>query len=59
MRYCPNISSRGREGKQVAPNVPKKDVPKAKARFNALGATGSKPDENYDDGDSKSLLFSF
>nr|XP_019069485.1 uncharacterized protein LOC109120286 [Solanum lycopersicum] len=32
----PIISSRGREGNQVAPNVPMEDVPKAKACFHAL-----------------------
>ena len=43
MRVLPNITSRGRESKQVAPNVPKKDVPKAETHFYALGARVSKP----------------
>ena len=60
VRYCPNITSRGKEGKQVAPNVPKEDVPKAKSHFYALWVRRSKPDENHDDDDeSKSLIFSF
>ena len=41
MRDCLNITSRGREGKQVAPNVPKEDVPKAKAHFYALRTSKS------------------
>ena len=57
MRYCPNIDYRGKEGMQFAPNVPKQDVPKAKARFNALRARESKQDENNDDHQGKSLLF--
>ena len=42
MRDCPTIASRGKEGKKVAPNVPKENFPKAKARFYALRTSGSK-----------------
>ena len=59
MRDCLNITSRGREGKQVAPNVPKEDVPKAKAHFYALWTRGLNPDENNDDDEVKSLNFTF
>ena len=44
VRDCPT-----RDGKQVAPNVPKDDVPKAKPRFYALQARGAKTDEGNDD----------
>ena len=37
MRDCPT-----RDGKRVAPNVPKDAAPKAKVRFYALQARGSK-----------------
>ncbi|XP_069143313.1 uncharacterized protein [Solanum lycopersicum] len=47
-RDCPMIASRGREGKQVAPSVPKDDAP-TKRRFYALRAIGEKPDESDDD----------
>ena len=59
VRYRPNIASRGKEGKEVAPNVPTEDVPKAKSHFCALQSRGSKPAENDDDDDSMSLIFSF
>lgn len=49
MRVYPTIDSWGREGKQVAPSVPKEDVPKAKACFYALRTRGSKLYENDDD----------
>ena len=55
LRDCPNITSRGKKGKKVAPDVPKEDVPKAKARFCALFARGSKLDENEYDDEGKSL----
>ena len=55
VRDCPNITSRGKKGKKVAPDVPKEDVPKAKARFCALFARGSKLDENEYDDEGKSL----
>ena len=42
-------------GKQVAPNVPKKDVPKIKAHFYVLRSRGEKPD--VDDDECKSLHF--
>ena len=52
----PTITAREREGKKVAPNVPKYDAPN-KRHFYALRTRGSKPDEENDD--SKSLyLFS-
>ena len=57
MRDCPNIPYRGKEGKHVALNVPKENVPKAKDRFSALRARGSKPDDNDNDYEGKSLLF--
>ena len=56
MKDCPTIVYRGRESKQVAPNVAKDDAPN-KRHFYALRTRGSKPDEENDD--SKSLyLFS-
>ena len=59
MRACPNIASREREGKQVAPSVSKDDAP-SKRRFYALQTRGSKLDENDDDDDEgKFLLLSF
>ena len=39
------IASRGREGKQVAPSIPKDDAP-TKRRFYALRSRGEKPDES-------------
>ena len=41
------IASRGREGKQVAPSVPKDDAP-TKRCFYALRCRGEKPDESDD-----------
>ena len=54
---CPNISSRGKEGKQVAHNVPKDDAP-SKRRFYALRTRGEKSDGGEDD-EGKSLFFLF
>ena len=48
MRDCPIIASRGSEGKQVAPTVPKDDAP-TKRHFYALQSRGEKPDESDDD----------
>ncbi|TMW83687.1 hypothetical protein EJD97_000967 [Solanum chilense] len=49
-RDCPTIATRGREGKQVAANVPREDVIKAKTHFYALRERGSKPyEDDYDD----------
>ena len=56
VRYRPNIASRGKEGKEVAPNVPTEDVPKEKARFYELRARESKTDENDDDDDESNSL---
>ena len=58
MRDYPNIASRGKEGKHVAPTVPKDYAP-TKRRFYALRARASKPDENDDDDEGKSFLFSY
>ena len=44
MRDFPTIAARGREGKQVAPNVPKDDAPNRR-HFYALWTRGPKPDE--------------
>ena len=46
--------AREKESMQVALNIPKEDVPRAKARFYALRARGSKPYENDNDDDGKS-----
>ncbi|TMX00225.1 hypothetical protein EJD97_001171 [Solanum chilense] len=54
-RDCPTTSSTGSEGKQVAPNVPKDDVPKAKAHFYVLRARGSNTDDDEDDGEGNRL----
>ncbi|TMX04920.1 hypothetical protein EJD97_003882 [Solanum chilense] len=52
----PTIAARGREGKQVARNLPKDDSPN-KRRFCAVLTIGANPNE--DDGDGKTLyLFS-
>ena len=48
------IASRGREGKQVAPSVPKDDAP-TKRPFYAFQTRGSNTDENGDDDEGKSL----
>ncbi|XP_069143501.1 uncharacterized protein [Solanum lycopersicum] len=58
MRDCPMIASRGREGKKVAPSVPKDDA-STKRRFNALRSRVEKPDlmDSEDDvGKSLSLM---
>ena len=49
VRDCPTIDPRGREGKKVAPNVPKDDA-QNKRHFYALQTRGEKPDED-DDGE--------
>ena len=56
VRYCPTIASGGREGKQVAPDVPKDDAPKKRC-FYAFRTRGSKIDEG-DDNDGKLLYLS-
>ena len=58
VRYCHHIASKGKEGKQVTPSVPKEDVPKEKAHFFALRPRGSKSDANDDDDECKSMLLS-
>ena len=57
VRDFPNISSRGRDDKQVTPIVPKKDAPKAKACFYALRERGEKPDDDDDYEGKSSHLF--
>ena len=54
MRDYRIIASRGREGKKVAPNVPKDDV-QATRHFYSLWTRGEKPD-GHDDG-GKYLIF--
>ncbi|XP_015078303.1 uncharacterized protein LOC107022110 [Solanum pennellii] len=49
VRDCRTIVARGIEGKQVTPNVPGNDSTKAKARFYALRARGSKSYGDDDD----------
>ena len=56
MRDCPMISSRGREGKQVAPCVPKDDA-LTNRRFYALCSRVEKPDEKRSDDDVGKLSF--
>ena len=58
MRDCFMIASRGREGKQVAPSVPKDDAP-TKRHFFELRTRGEKPYENDDHDEGKSLYFLF
>ena len=53
VRDCPMFSSRGRQGKQLAPSVSKDDAP-TNRRFFALQTRGSKPSENSDDDEGKS-----
>ena len=57
VRDCPNIASRGKEGKEVASSVPKDDA-STKRSFYALRTRGSKPHDNDDD-EGKSLHFSY
>ena len=57
VRYCPTIASGGREGKQVAPDVPKDDAPN-KRNFYALRTRGERNDDGEDD-DGESMHFSF
>ncbi|TMW98873.1 hypothetical protein EJD97_003365 [Solanum chilense] len=45
VRYFPTIAFRGREGKEVAPNVSKDDA-QNKRRFYALRTSGSKPNDD-------------
>ena len=42
------IASKGREGKQVSPSVPKDDAPTKMCSY-ALRSRGEKPNESYDD----------
>ena len=49
VRDCSTIEARGREGKQVGPNVPKHDA-LYKRCFYALRTKRAKPDEDEDDG---------
>ena len=55
LRDFPTIVDRGREGKQVAPNLPKDDAQK-KRQFYALRTRGSKSDEDDDDSESLYIL---
>ena len=48
VRDCRTIASKGREGKQVSPSVPKDDAP-TKRRFYALCSRVEKPEESDDD----------
>ena len=50
MRDCPMISSKGREGEQVAPSVPKDDA-STKRCFHALRSRVEKPEEKESDDD--------
>ena len=50
VRYCHHIASKGKEGKQVTPSVPKEDAP-TRRRSYALRSRGLKPDESDDDVD--------
>ena len=45
VRFCPTIAVRGREGKQVPPNIPNNDAPN-KRRFYELRTKGLKSDED-------------
>ena len=56
MRDCPMISSRGREGKQVAPCVLKDDA-LTNRHFYALCSRVEKPDEKRSDDDVGKLSF--
>ena len=55
VKDCPNISSRGKEGKKVAPSVTKDDAP-TKRHFYALRTRGEKPENDDDDDEGKSLF---
>ena len=57
VRYFPTIALKGREGKKIAPNVPKDDV-QATSHFYALWTRVEKPDDGNDD-EGRSLHFSF
>ena len=50
------IASRGREGKQVAPSVPKDDAP-TNRRLYALRSRVEKPDEKESDDDVCKFCF--
>ena len=56
VRDCPIIASRGRKSKQIAPTIPKDDVPTERHLY-ALRTRGTKPDENGDDDEGKFLHF--
>ena len=56
VRDCPMIASRGREGKQVAPSVPKDDA-STKRRFYAIRSKVEKPDEKESDNDVGKFSF--
>ena len=55
VRDCPNIASRGKEGKQVAPSVPNDDTP-TKRHFYTLWTRGEK--SNGDDDEEGKSYFS-
>ena len=50
------VASRGREGKQVPPSVPKDDA-STKKRFYALRSRVEKPDEEESDDDAGNFSF--
>ena len=56
MRDCTIIASRGREGKKVAPSVPKDDA-STKRRFYAIRSKVEKPDEKESDNDVGKFSF--
>ena len=58
VRDCPSISSTGREGKQVSPNVLRHDAPN-KRHFYALRTRGENMDGDDDEGKSLHLSFYF
>ena len=58
VRDFPMIASRGREGKQVSPSVPKDDDASTKRHFYALCSRVEKPDKKESDDDVGKLSFS-
>ena len=56
VRDFPMIASRGREGKQVSPSVPKDDA-STKRRFYALCSRVEKPDKKESDDDVGKFSF--
>ena len=56
VRDFPMIASRGREGKQVSPSVPKDDA-STKRRFYAIRSKVEKPDEKESDNDVGKFSF--